>query len=70
MSEKLKTVWNKVDGYKTVALMAALLALRGIKLVWPDLMSVDLYTWVQDVLLLLGGGAGADNLRKRLTSKK
>lgn len=70
MSEKLKTVWNKVDGYKTVALMAALLALRGVKLVWPDLMSVDLYTWIQDFLLLLGGGAGADNLRKRLTSKK
>jgi hypothetical protein len=70
MNEPIKKILGKMDGYKTVAMMAALLALRGVKLIWPDLMSVDLYTWIQDALLLLGGGAGADNLRKRLTSKK
>lgn len=69
MSEKVRQAWQKVDGYKTVAMMAALLALRGIKIIWPDLLSVDLYQWIQDILLLLGGGAGADNLRKRLTKK-
>lgn len=67
--EKVRQAWQKVDGFKTVAMIAALLALRGIKLVWPDMMSVDLYQWIQDVLLLLGGGAGYDNLRKRLTKK-
>jgi hypothetical protein len=69
LMEKVRQAWQKVDGYKTVAMIAALLGLRGIKLVWPDLISTDLYTWIQDILLLLGGGAGADNLRKRLTKK-
>ncbi len=70
MSEVVKKAWQTMDGYKTVALMAALLALRGIELIWPDLLTLDLYTWIQDILLLLGGGAGADKLRKRIILKK
>lgn len=49
--------------------MITILVLRGIRLFWPDLIGNELYQWIQDILLVIGGIGAGDKIRKRLTFK-
>lgn len=65
----IKNVWSKIDGYKTAGAMVILLLLRGIKLIWPEFVNVEVYQWIQDVLLMFGGFGVGDKVRKTVIKK-
>jgi hypothetical protein len=53
----LKSIWDKINGYKTAILMALVFAWQGVHLVLPKVVSQDIYEWVLSILVALGGGS-------------
>jgi len=65
----MKTIWDKITGYKTYVSGALLLVLSGVKLIWPDVIDKDWYEWILNLLLFTGGVGVGDKIR-RSTIKK
>jgi len=65
----MKTIWDKITGYKTYVSGALLLVLSGVKLIWPDVIDADWYNWIQNVLLFTGGVGVGDKIRRSSIKK-
>ncbi len=65
----MKTIWDKITGYKTYVSGALLVVLSGVKLIWPDVIDKDWYEWILNLLLFTGGVGVGDKIR-RSTIKK
>lgn len=64
MKEKIKKLWEKTTGYKTVFSAVLLLILQGVKLFWPNLINLEVLQWLQDILLITGGVGIGDKVRR------
>jgi hypothetical protein len=51
-------IWNLLNGKKTVIGVILIIILRGIVAVFPDLLSLEVQKWIEDILLLFTGGIG------------
>ncbi len=62
--------YQLTKGKKTTSAMVAYLLLRGVGLVWPDLLTVEQTTFAIDAITILGALGITDKLIRLLNGKK
>jgi hypothetical protein len=62
-------IWKKTEGSKRTGAILAYLALRGLKLAFPDVITEDQYLFALDVIAVVGTVGVADWLRRLFTKK-
>jgi hypothetical protein len=67
---KIENIFEKTKGYKTWISGGLILILNGIKCFWPDAINNDIYQWLQNLLLFVGGVGVGDKVRRNITIKK
>lgn len=62
-------IWKKTEGTKRTGALVAFLALRGLKIAFPDLITEDQYLFGLDIIAVAGAVGLFDWIRRLFTIK-
>jgi hypothetical protein len=63
-------IWKKTEGTKRTGALVAFVALRGLKMAFPDLIGENEYLFALDVIAVAGAVGLFDWIRRLFTKNK